>query len=219
MSIKVKICGINSKPAMTAALTAGADYVGLMFYPPSPRYLSVAAAAELSRMVPKTIRRVGVFVDAPENVIEETLDDVGLDALQLHGSESVEQVAAIADRFGLPVIRAVKLAAPDDLKAAAAFEDVADMLLFDAKPPPERTDALPGGNALSFDWTMLSGYLGRRPWFLSGGLTAANLARAVAITGAAMVDVSSGVETRPGAKDPALIADFIAAARAIERPN
>lgn len=219
MSIKVKICGINSKPAMSAALTAGADYVGLMFYPPSPRYLSVAAAAELSRMVPKTIRRVGVFVDAPENVIEETLDDVGLDALQLHGSESVEQVTAIADRFGLPVIRAVKLATPDDLKTAAAFEDVADMLLFDAKPPPERTDALPGGNALSFDWTMLSGYLGRRPWFLSGGLTAGNLARAVAITGAAMVDVSSGVETRPGAKDPALIADFIAAARAIERPN
>jgi phosphoribosylanthranilate isomerase len=214
MAVRFKICGVNSEAAMRAAIEARADFVGLMFYPPSPRYLGVADAARLSAMVPNGIKRVGVFVDAPENVIEETLEDVGLDILQLHGSESPEAVAAIRARFGLPVLRAIRLATPDDLAAARAFEDVADMLLFDAKPPPEMTDALPGGNAISFDWRMLAGYRGKRPWMLSGGLTAANLARAVAITGADMVDVSSGVESRPGVKEPALIAAFGRAARA-----
>ncbi|MFM2128925.1 MAG: hypothetical protein RL477_471 [Pseudomonadota bacterium] len=214
MTVAFKICGINCEAAMAAAIGARADYVGLMFYPPSPRYLSVARAAELAKMVPPGIARVGVFVDAPENVIEETLEDVPLQALQLHGSESPEAVAAIRARFGLPVIRAIRLGRPADLAAAAAFEDVADMLLFDAKPPPEMTGALPGGNALAFDWTMLAGYRGKRPWFLSGGLTPANLARAVAVTGARMVDVSSGVETAPGVKDPALIAAFATAAEA-----
>jgi phosphoribosylanthranilate isomerase len=217
MGLAVKICGINSASAMRAAVSAGADYVGLMFYPPSPRYLAVAEAAELAVIVPKGIRRVGVFVDAPANVIEETLEDVALEVLQLHGSESPATVAAIRERFGLPVIRAVKLAKPGDLAVAQAFEDVADMILFDAKPPPEMIEALPGGNALAFDWRLLAGYRGRRPWLLSGGLTAENLAEAVAITGAAMVDVSSGVETAPGAKDPALIKAFIAAARALDR--
>ncbi len=214
MAVRFKICGINSETAMQAAIEARADFVGLMFYPPSPRYLGVADAARLAAMVPKGMQRVGVFVDAPENVIEETLDDVGLDILQLHGSESPEAVAAIRARFGLPVIRAVKLATPDDLAVAKAQEAVADMLLFDAKPPPEMTGALPGGNAISFDWRMLAGYRGAKPWMLSGGLTAANLAQAVAITGAEMVDVSSGVESRPGVKEPALIAAFAAAARA-----
>jgi phosphoribosylanthranilate isomerase len=214
MAVRFKICGINSETAMQAAIEARADFVGLMFYPPSPRYLGVADAARLAAMVPKGMQRVGVFVDAPENVIEETLDDVGLDILQLHGSESPEAAAAIRARFGLPVIRAVKLATPDDLAVAKAQEAVADMLLFDAKPPPEMTGALPGGNAISFDWRMLAGYRGAKPWMLSGGLTAANLAQAVAITGAEMVDVSSGVESRPGVKEPALIAAFAAAARA-----
>lgn len=215
MGLTVKICGINSAAAMRAAVSAGTDYVGLMFYPPSPRYLAVAEAAELAALVPEGIRRVGVFVDAPANVIEETLEDVPLEALQLHGSESPATVAAIRERFRLPVIRAVKLAGPGDLATAQAFEDVADMILFDAKPPPEMTAALPGGNALAFDWRLLSGYKGRRPWLLSGGLTAANLAEAVGVTGATMVDVSSGVETAPGAKDPALIEGFLAAARAL----
>jgi len=219
MGLAVKICGINSAAAMTAAVSAGADYVGLMFYPPSPRYLAVAEAAELAALVPAEIRRVGVFVDAPANVIEETLEDVPLEVLQLHGSETPATVAAIRERFGLPVIRAVKLACADDLAAAARFEDVADMILFDAKPPPEMKDALPGGNALSFDWRLLAGYGGKLPWLLSGGLTAANLAEAVGITGATMVDVSSGVETAPGAKDPALITAFIAAARALDRDD
>jgi phosphoribosylanthranilate isomerase len=217
MGLAVKICGINSAAAMTAAAAAGADYVGLMFYPPSPRYLAVAEAAALAALVPDGIRRVGVFVDAPANVIEETLEDVALEVLQLHGSETPAVVAAIRARFGLPVIKAIKLAGPGDLAVAQAFEDVADMILFDAKAPPEMIEALPGGNALVFDWRLLAGYRGRRPWLLSGGLTAGNLAEAVAVTGAAIVDVSSGVETAPGVKDPALIAAFIAAARALGR--
>jgi phosphoribosylanthranilate isomerase len=217
MGLAVKICGINSAAAMTAAAAAGADYVGLMFYPPSPRYLAVAEAAALAALVPDGIRRVGVFVDAPANVIEETLEDVALEVLQLHGSETPAVVAAIRARFGLPVIKAIKLAGPGDLAVAQAFEDVADMILFDAKAPPEMIEALPGGNALVFDWRLLAGYRGRRPWLLSGGLTAGNLAEAVAVTGAAIVDVSSGVETAPGVKDPALIAAFVAAARALGR--
>jgi phosphoribosylanthranilate isomerase len=215
MALKIKICGITSAAAMNAAVAARVDYVGLMFYAPSPRYLTRVQAAELARLVPKGIIRVGVFVDAPDEVIAETVKDVGLDMLQLHGAEPPDRVRALRERFGLPVMRAIKLAGPDDLAAAAAFEAVADHLLFDAKPPPEMTDALPGGNALSFDWRLLIGYRGTRPWMLSGGLTAANLARAVAVTGAGAVDVSSGVETAPGVKDPALITAFAAAARAL----
>ena len=215
MTLAVKICGINSDAAMAAAVAARVDCVGLIFYPPSPRFLTRDAAARLARQVPQGIRRVGVFVDAPDQMIAETLKEVALDALQLHGAETPARVADIRARFALPVIRAVKLAGPDDLAAARAFADAADMLLFDAKPPPDMADALPGGNAISFDWRLLAGYRGTRPWMLSGGLTAANLAQAVPITGARAVDVSSGVETAPGVKDPALITAFAAAARAL----
>ena len=215
MTLAVKICGINSDAAMAAAVAARVDYVGLMFYPPSPRYLTRPDAARLARQVPQGIRRVGVFVDAPDQMIAETLNEVALDALQLHGAETPARVADIRARFALPVIRAVKLAGPDDLAAARAFADAADMLLFDAKPPPDMAGGLPGGNAISFDWRLLAGYRGTRPWMLSGGLTAANLAQAVPITGARAVDVSSGVETAPGVKDPALITAFAAAARAL----
>ncbi len=216
MAIAVKICGINSEAAMAAAVSHGAAYVGLMFYPHSPRFLGLAEAAELAALVPAGVRRVGVFVDAPEDVIEDTLEAVPLEALQFHGHETTDQITSARDRFGLPVIRAVKLAGRDDLAAAAAFEDAADMILFDAKPPSGMAYALPGGNALSFDWDLLAGYRGRKPWILSGGLRAQNLGEAVAVTGAHMVDVSSGVETAPGVKDPELIAAFLAAARAID---
>lgn len=216
MALSVKICGINSEPAMRAAIESGAAMVGLMFYPFSPRYLGVVDAGKLAAIVPEGVTRVGVFVDAPENVIEETLEVVRLDALQLHGTESPERVALIRERFGLPVIRAVRLAGPADLEAARAMEDVADMILFDAHPP-EDDDALPGGNARAFDWRLLAGYRGARPWLLSGGLTAWNLGEAIAATGARMVDVSSGVESARGIKDPALIRAFLAAAGAARR--
>jgi len=160
MSLTVKICGINSPDTMTAAVTNGADYVGLMFYPPSPRFLGVSEAAKLAALVPATIRRVGVFVDAPANVIEETLEAVPMEALQLHGSESPEQVMRTKERFGLPLIKAVRLAGAEDLETARTYEGIADIILFDAKPPASMTGALPGGNAISFDWNLLAGWQG-----------------------------------------------------------
>jgi phosphoribosylanthranilate isomerase len=215
MTVAVKICGINSAAAMTAAVTGGAAHVGLMFYPPSPRFLSLRQAAELAAMVPDGITRVGVFVDAGADTIARTLEAVPLDVLQLHGHETANEITSLRDQFGLPVIRAIKLAKAEDLATAVALEAVADMILFDALPPADMTDALPGGNALSFDWTLLKDYRGTRPWLLSGGLTADNLAKAVTVTGARIVDVSSGVETAPGVKNPALIDAFLAAARGL----
>ncbi|MFT5540038.1 MAG: phosphoribosylanthranilate isomerase [Alphaproteobacteria bacterium] len=215
MPIAVKICGINSAPAMTAAITGGAAHVGLMFYPPSPRFLSLTQAAELAALVPDGITRVGVFVDAGADTIARTLEAVPLDVLQLHGHETADEITVLRDRFGLPVIRAIKLAGAADLATAVALEAVADMILFDALPPADMVGALPGGNALSFDWTLLKDYRGTRPWLLSGGLTAENLAKAIAVTGARIVDVSSGLESAPGVKNPAMIGAFLAAARGL----
>lgn len=208
MPIAVKICGITSAEAMEAACTGGAAWVGLNFYAHSPRFVSDAKAGELAVQASGRARCVGVFVDAPDNVIEEVLEAAALDALQFHGSETPAQVARARDRFGLPVIRAIRLATPADLKAAKPFEEAADMLLFDAKPPPD-PGMLPGGNGLSFDWRLLQGLEVERPWLLSGGLSADNLAAAVDLCAARAVDVSSGVERRPGEKDPARIARFL----------
>lgn len=215
MPVTVKICGINAPDALEAAIEGDAGYVGLMFYPASPRFLALDEAARLAALVPDGIERVGVFVDAPDEVIARTLDAVPIDMVQLHGAEPPRRVAEIRSRFARPVIKAIKIAGPDDLAEARAQETAADMLLFDAKPPTEMTDALPGGNALAFDWRIIAGYPWARPWMLSGGLTAANLDQAVATSGAARVDVSSGVETAPGRKDPALIRAFIQAAAEI----
>ncbi len=215
MPVTVKICGINAPDAMEAAIKGDAGYVGLMFYPASPRFLALDEAARLAALVPDGIQRVGVFVDAPDEVIARTLDAVPIDMVQLHGAEPPRRVAEIRSRFARPVIKAIKIAGPDDLAEARAQETAADMLLFDAKPPTEMTDALPGGNALAFDWQIIAGHPWARPWMLSGGLTAANLGQAVATSGAARVDVSSGVETAPGRKAPALIRAFIQAAAEI----
>lgn len=215
MPVTVKICGINAPDAMEAAIQGDAGYVGMMFYPASPRFLALDEAARLAALVPDGIQRVGVFVDAPDEVIARTLDAVPIDMLQLHGVEPPRRVAEIRNRFGLPVIKAIKIAGADDLAEARIHESAADMLLFDAKPPVEMADALPGGNALAFDWRIIAGHRWPRPWMLSGGLTAANLGQAVTTSGAAHVDVSSGVETAPGRKDPALIRAFIQAAAEI----
>lgn len=213
MAIKVKICGISTAEALDAAIDGGAAYVGLMFYPPSPRFLGLEAAAGLAARVPDSIKRVGVFVDPADEVLAATTDAVALDALQLHGAEPPGRVTEIRDRFALPVIKAVKIAGAADLATARTQERAADILLFDAKPPADRPDLLPGGNALSFDWGIIASEQWARPWMLSGGLNADNLAEAVATSGARMVDVSSGVETAPGVKDTALIRAFLAAAR------
>jgi phosphoribosylanthranilate isomerase len=212
MSVKVKICGINSPASAHAAGSGGAAFIGLVFYPPSPRFITPAQAAEFARLVPAEVGKVGLFVDPEETTIAATLKAVSLDLLQFHGNEPPERVAALRRAFRLPVIKAIRVREARDLDLAERYFEVADWLLFDAAPPLSKASALPGGNALSFDWRLLSGRVWPLPWMLSGGLCAANLPEAVRISGAATVDVSSGVEDRRGHKDPARILAFLAAA-------
>lgn len=211
MPVEAKICGINSSAALEAALTGGARWIGLVFYPPSPRSLSSAEAAALAQAAEGRAIRTGLFVDPDDTLLESTLREVPLDLLQLHGKEAPERVREVRSRFGLPVMKAVPVAGPEDVEAADRWTGAADRILFDAKPPRDMKGALPGGNALSFDWKLLGGRSWSVPWMLSGGLTADNVAEAVRISGAAAVDVSSGVETRPGLKDPEKIAGFLRA--------
>ncbi|MBX6323552.1 MAG: phosphoribosylanthranilate isomerase, partial [Rhodospirillaceae bacterium] len=209
MTVEVKICGLNSREAVAAAVAGGARFLGFVFYPPSPRHVTPDEAAALAVAAPAGVARVGLFVDADDAAIEATLTAVGLDMLQLHGRETPARVGAIKARFGKTVMKAVPLAGAADLDAAGAYLDAADWLLFDAKPPPHMSGALPGGNALSFDWQLLAGRRWPRPWMLSGGLNTGNLPEAVHVSGATVVDVPSGVEDRPGAKSPHKIAAFL----------
>jgi len=215
MSIDTKICGINSTDAMGAALDCGADFVGFVFYPPSPRYVGIDEAAALAAPVPARVAKVGLFVDADDATLARVLARVKLDLLQLHGREPPARVREIGARTGLAVMKAIKIAAAEDVETAAAYVGIAERLLFDARAPAKMTDALPGGNALTFDWRLLAGRRWRCPWMLSGGLDADNLAEAVRISGARAVDVSSGVETAAGVKSAARIASFLACAKAI----
>jgi phosphoribosylanthranilate isomerase len=212
MAVRAKICGINSRPALDAALAGGAGFVGFNFYPPSPRALTPEAAAALAGAMPPIVAKVGLLVDEPDERIAEILARVSLDMLQLHGKETPARVDDIRRRFGLPVMKAVMIAEAADIAVADRYIGHSDWLLFDAKPPPQMTHALPGGNALSFDWQLLAGRSWPSPWMLSGGLHPDNLAEAVRISGARVVDVSSGVESQPGQKDPAKIAAFLAEA-------
>jgi phosphoribosylanthranilate isomerase len=214
MSIRAKICGLSSEAAVAAAVEGGAAYLGFVFYPPSPRAVSPERAAQLCAAVPSGVQRVGLFVDADDAAIAAVLDLVPIDILQFHGHESPERIASTKARFHCPVMKAIAVAGPEDVLAGSHYEDHADMLLFDAKPP-RRADALPGGNGLAFDWRLIADRRWRRPWMLSGGLTAALLPEAARISGAGAVDVSSGVERRPGDKDPDKIREFLAVARSL----
>ncbi|HEY7991797.1 MAG TPA: phosphoribosylanthranilate isomerase [Stellaceae bacterium] len=205
--VAAKICGLNDAAGVAAAVTGGARFLGFVFYPPSPRNVSAAVAADLMATVPGGITKVGLFVDADDAAIEAALE-APLDLLQFHGAETPERVAAVKKKFGRPVMKAIPVAAATDVAAADRYVGVADRLLFDAKPPRD-PGALPGGNGLAFDWQLLGARRWTVPWMLSGGLTAENLAEAVAVTHARAVDVSSGVETRPGVKDSAKIAAFL----------
>ncbi len=213
MAIEVKICGVNAPEALRATVEAGAEYVGLNFYPPSPRSVTPDQAAALTATAPPRLCKVGLFVDVADETIAGTLAAVGLDMLQLHGGESPARVAQIRARFGLPVMKVVKIAGPEDVAAAEAYFRVADRLLFDAKPPKEMTEALPGGNALAFDWQLLAGRTWPLPWMLAGGLDSENVAEAARISGARAVDVVSGIEDRPGLKNPDKIRAFLSAAK------
>jgi phosphoribosylanthranilate isomerase len=207
MRARVKVCGINSEDAFDAAIEAGADWVGFVFFPPSPRFIMPARAAELSARHPAGPPRVGLFVDPTDEAVETALAAVPLDILQLYAEPA--RAAWLRRRFARPVWRAVGIATRADLPDDAAC---ADALLIEAKAPPEATR--PGGNALRFDWSLLARWRAPAPWLLAGGLDPDNVAAAIAASGATAVDVSSGVESAPGVKDPDLIRAFIAAARA-----
>jgi len=215
MAVLAKICGIKSPEAMAAALDGGAAYVGLVFYPPSPRAVTPEQAAQLAAGVPEHVAKVGLFVDADDALLERVLDAVPLDILQLHGSESPQRVAEIKRRFGREAMKAVRIAGAEDVKRAGEFVEAADRLLFDAQAPADMAGALPGGNGLAFDWQLLAEKQWPLPWMLSGGLTPENLTEAVAATGAVCVDVSSGVEASRGVKDPRKIRHFLEVARGL----
>ena len=213
MSVAAKICGLSSEEAVEAAVAGGGAYVGFVFYPLSPRSVTPARAGELCAGVPAGVLRVGLFVDADDASIEAVLGAAPLDVLQFHGGESPERVEDAKRRFGRKVMKAISVAGPEDVAAATRYEEVADLLLFDAKPPPGATR--PGGNGLIFDWELIAGRVWRLPWLLSGGLTAESLPDAVRISRAAAVDVSSGVESSPGRKDPDKIRAFLEVARGL----
>ena len=212
MDTRVKICGLREAAHVAAAAKAGAAYVGFVFFAKSPRHLAIADAATLALTVPEGVAKVALTVNATDAELDAITGAVPLDMLQLHGGESPARVAAVKARYGLPVMKAVGVADRADLAALDDYQLVADQILVDAKPP--KGAALPGGNGLAFDWTLMLGRVWRRPWMLAGGLTPENVALAVRSTNARQVDVSSGVEVAPGVKDEALIRAFIAAARA-----
>lgn len=213
--MRVKICGLRSRGDLAAAAAAGASYAGLVFYPPSPRHLTLADARWIVEAAPEGLIKVALCVDATDPEIEAITEHAAPDMLQLHGTESPERVSAVRARFGIPVMKAVGLAVEADLAVLWEYAEVADQLLVDARLPDE--SALPGGNGVAFDWRMLRGLDWPVPWMLAGGLTPETVAEAIEITGAEAVDVSSGVESAPGVKDRGRMADFVAAARAAER--
>jgi len=210
MSVDVKICGINDAVSMQTAIESGARFVGLVFYAPSPRAVTIDAARELAAAVPPAVRTVGLFVDPKDRELLATIKKVPLRIIQLHGDETPERVTEIKKLTKLPVMKAIKIATKYDLKSIPAYEAVADWLLFDAKASDS---ILPGGNAKVFDWSLLKGITPTKPWMLAGGLNVENLAEAVRVTGARTVDVSSGVEDAPGRKNPDKIRELIALAR------
>lgn len=210
--VTVKICGINDEASLNAAVTHGARFVGFVFYPRSPRAVKPPAVIPWTRSLSEAIMPVGLLVDpSDDDVAEAALS--GVQMLQLHGNESPARVSAIRERTGLRVMKAIKVATVEDLSLISQFEPAADWLLFDAKPPVDRPDSLPGGNARAFDWEIVANARIRRPWMLAGGIHAGNLTDAVRQSGAAVIDVSSGVEDRPGVKNPAKIAELLAVSR------
>ena len=211
MTVAVKICGLREAEHVDAAVEAGAALTGFVFFARSPRNVSIAEASALTARVPAGVRKVALTVDADDDALAAIIAGAGVDTLQLHGAETPDRVHAVRETFGLPVIKALPVATADDVKRASDFAAVADMLLFDAKPP--KNADRPGGNAETFEWSLLTDLSMDVPWLLAGGLTPGNVADAIRITGAPMVDVSSGIEDAPGRKSTAKIHAFIAAAR------
>lgn len=211
MQIRVKICGLRTTADVDAVAKAGAAYAGFVFFPKSPRNVTVPEARVLAHAAPVGLAKVALVVDATDALLDEIVEGVPLDMLQLHGHESPERVAEVRARYGLPVMKAVGVADEGDLAAVFEYSLVADQILVDAKPP--KNADLPGGNGLSFDWRLVAQRRWLCPWMLAGGLTPQNVAEAIRLTNARQVDVSSGVESAPGVKDALRIAEFVRATR------
>ncbi|MDP8916207.1 MAG: phosphoribosylanthranilate isomerase [Pseudomonadota bacterium] len=210
----VKICGLATPDAVEAALQGGATHLGFVFHPKSPRDIDPLMAAELAGMARGRAASVAVTADPDDALLERLARDLAPDFVQLHGRETPERLGEVRARTGAGVIKALSVARAADLDGASDYEDLADHLMFDAKP---ESGDLPGGTGAAFDWSILAGRRFAKPWFLAGGLTPANVAEAIAATGAPGVDVSSGVESTPGVKEPASIAAFLRAARSADR--
>lgn len=213
MPVDVKICGLKTEATLLAALDAGADYVGLNFYPKTPRYVDLVTAATLASIARGRVKIVALAVDPDDALISEIASQVAPDLLQLHGKETPERAMEIKARTGIPVMKAIAVRTAEDAERALAYRSAADLILFDAKPPEGLSNAMPGGNGVAFDWQALLGVRDKVRYMLSGGLTPENVAEAIRLTGATSVDVSSGVERAPGEKDAAKIRRFIAAAK------
>ena len=213
MSISIKICGLTDPQAVRAVIDAQVDYAGFVYFPKSPRHTELPRAKELASALPATIKSVSVLVDPDNALLTQVKSLFAPYFVQLHGKETPQRVAEIRSRFpAFKIIKAVSVRCSDDIASALAYVPHADMLMFDAKPP-ETPGMLPGGNGLSFDWALFKGREFPLPWFLSGGLSSENVLEAIRLTGAKMVDVSSGVESAPGVKDPAFIDAFVKAIR------
>lgn len=208
MSVRMKFCGLTRPDDIRAAADAGAAYIGFNFFPKSPRYVTTAEAAALAPLAGEMIK-VALVVNPDDALVDELTSTVPLDMIQLHGSESPERVADVKARTGLPVMKVLGVAGADDVARITDYEAVADQILVDAKPPKDAV--LPGGNGVAFDWRLLDGRSWAVPWMLAGGLTAANVAEAVRLTGADQVDLASGIESAPGVKDAGLMKAFAAA--------
>jgi phosphoribosylanthranilate isomerase len=213
MPVEVKICGLSTPETVNAALAAGASLVGFVFYPKSPRHVEPTAAKLLAQLARGRARIVALVVDPDDGLLDEIAREVDPDFFQAHGGESPERVAEISRRTGKPVIKAIKIETEADVAQAKAYEDSAALILYDAKAPQSLTHALPGGNGIAFDWTLVGRGTAPSSFILSGGLNPRNVADAIRVTGAAVVDVSSGVEKGPGIKDIDLIRNFIEAAK------
>jgi phosphoribosylanthranilate isomerase len=214
MSLLVKICGLSTRETLDVALDAGADMVGFVFFPPSPRHLSLETGRELGRQVQRRALKIALTVDADDTTLDNIMDALSPDIFQLHGNESVARLRDIKQRFGRPVMKVLPIGTAADLAVLPGYAAVADRILFDARAPKDATR--PGGLGAPFDWRLLENLELKVPYMVSGGLHAGNVAEAVRLTGAGGVDVSSGVESAPGVKDPEMIKAFIRASRATQ---
>lgn len=214
MDTRVKICGLRKPEDIVVAADAGATYIGLNFFAKSPRFVTFDQARALAWETPVGVAKVGLTVNADNAFLDGLVETVPLDMIQLHGHETPERVSEVRNRYGLPVIKAIGIATQEDTAQIDLFGAVADQLLIDAKPP--KGAELTGGNGLTFDWRLVKRKFWPKPWLLAGGLTVDNVGTAIQMTGANQVDLSSGVESAPGIKDPALIRAFVKAAK--EKP-